>query len=112
MALIRTGGGSASASLQFQGETVQGTSSPFTITLPTNATVVGIKCSSTFGSGIGASGMVGVVLSNGLTQVRTGAGSTNVTAYSASISDNVITVTWSATAGSTNIPTTYEVSYI
>lgn len=97
MALIRCGGGS-SVGLKHEIKTVSSPQSTQTITLPSGAQVAGIYAKSTIGSGVGDAGAIGVMTESGLKQQRFGATSPNVTSYNISVSDNVVTVTWSGPA--------------
>lgn len=97
MALIRTGGG-ASAGLKHETTAVSNPQSTQTITLPTGAQVAGVYAKSTIGSGVGDAGAVGVMTESGFKQQRFGASSPNVTSYTITVNDNVVTVTWGGPA--------------
>lgn len=97
MALIRTSGG-ASAGLKHEIKTINSPQSTQTITLPSGSQIAGVYAVSTIGSGVGNAGAIAVMTESGLQQQRFGATSPNVTSYSISVNDNVVTVTWGGPA--------------
>lgn len=109
MALFECGG--SSAELKHEIKTVSSPQSTQTITLPTGAQIAGVYAKSTIGSGVGDAGAIGVMTESGLQQQRFGASSPNVTSYSITVNDNVVTVAWGGPA-STADTFTCDIVYI